>query len=411
LAYALLNLGEWAAQRNERSGEGWDSGGPPRNARRRAAALVAPLLALVAAGCFSDPINHPPSVSIEGPNTPPPRQTPVTFHAQASDQDGDTTHLKWAYFADDCTSGLPSGMWDVQADEASYTVYGEKTNGPFCLWVMATDSHGATGNAHWATDPQDRAPTAAIDIVAPDPMTTNMGMMVYPLYSIFELAPRVSDPEGDMLDPPNLVFDHVAPGSAAVLKPCGPPNSGHECFIADVSGEYKVALTVTDSKKQQGMASQSLVVLPDQVPCITFPMTDFVNTPMLVVTLPLPTDPAPDSLPSYAIGVKDDGAPSPLGPNSAPQNMAKFSWSFSTDGGKSYDLVGGDFPSLSVTDLLPRKPGDIVKLRVEVRDGNADHDRALDGCDAGAEVSKDLCQTDPKVPGCYQRVTWSVEFR
>ncbi len=362
-----------------------------------------PLLAFVtAAGCFTDPINRPPKVTIDLLETPALRQQPVMFHAQASDPDGDAVHLKWAFASGDCMAGPPDTAWGPGSggDGKSYMVSDKETDGPFCVWVMATDSHGATFTASMGTDPQDQPPSAAIQIVSPDAVTTTAGIF-YPLYSTIELAAQASDPEGDPLEAPNLVLDHVAPGSVASLMPCGPANGADQCFVADVPGEYDVSLTVADSFGKQGTAMpQKIIVLPDQAPCITFPMTNFLKTPMLVVTLPSPTNPTPDALPSYTIhSVADDGAPWPPGPKGG----ATFRWYVSTDG-QQFQFVNNDYPTLPLASTGLYKTGDIVKVRVEVSDRNPTNDAALAGC----ADTNDSCQS---VSGCFQRVTWSVDFR
>jgi hypothetical protein len=406
LAYALLNLGEWAAQRKERSGRGRDSGGPSRNALGpRPAALGGSLLALMAAGCFTGPINRPPSVSIDPLETPALRRQAVMFHAQASDPDGDTPSLKWAFASGsgDCMVDPPAAWTMSGGDGRSYMVPGEKTDVPFCVWVMATDSHGATFTASKGTDPQDQPPTAAIQIVSPDPVPITTSGVYYSLYSTFQLSPKLSDPEGDSLMPPQLVLDHTrAPGSIAVLMPCGPANGADQCFFADVQGEYDVSLTVADSFGKQGTAMpQKIIVLADQPPCIGSSDPDFLMSPMVEVTLSPPTNPKPDPLPSFTIhSVADDGAPWPPGPKGGPT----FRWYVSTDDGQHFQFVDNDYPTLLLASTGDYKTGDIVKVRVEVSDRNPKNDMVLDGCDD----KNDLCQA---VPGCFQRVTWSVDFR
>jgi hypothetical protein len=396
LAYTLLNLGEWAAQRKERSGRGWDPGGPSRNARgRRAAALGGTLLALVAAGCFTGPINRKPSVSIDPVDTPLRRQA-VMFHAQASDPDGDAPSLQWAFVPVDCTNS-PGGWTMPDPNAKSYMVPGEETDGPFCVWVKATDSHGAIQTDNKGIDPQDQPPTAAIQIVSPDPTASGLS---YPLYSTVELSPTSSDPEGDPLMPPLLVLDHVPAGSAAMLMPCRPANGADQCFVADLPGEYDVSLTVADSFGKKGTAvPQKIIVLSDQPPCIGSSDPDFLLSPMVEVTLP--TNPMTDPLPSFTIhSVADDGAPWPI---PGPKGSTTFRWYVSTDG-QQFQFVNNDYPTLPLDRAGLYKIGDNVKVRVEVSDRNLKNDAALAGCDD----KDDTCQA---VPGCFQRATWSVDFR
>jgi hypothetical protein len=356
----------------------------------------------VASGCFTGPINRPPSVSIDPLDTPALRKQSVMFHAQADDPDGDPFFLKWAFASSDCTAGPPDPGVPSGGDGKSYVVSGKNTDGPFCVWVTATDSHGATKSDSKSTDPQDQPPTAAIKIVSPDPAAITTAGIFYPLYSTVQLSPESMDPEGDSLMPPILALDHAPPGSAAHLVACGPPNGSDECFVADVPGEYDVSLTVSDAFGKQGTAPpQKIIVLSDQAPCIGPSDPDFLMSPMVEVTLPSSANPTPDPLPSFTIhSVADDGAPWPPGPKGG----ATFRWYVSTNDGQQFQFFNNDYPTLPLASTGLYKTGDIVKVRVEVSDRNPMNDAALTGCNQ----KDDLCQS---VPGCFQRVTWSVDFR
>jgi hypothetical protein len=364
----------------------------------------------VAAGCFTGPINRLPSVMIDPLDAPALRQQVVMFHAQASDPDGDTPSLKWAFARGNCMTTAPdASMWAMTGgDGKSYMVPGEMTDGAFCVWVMATDSRDATAMDHKGTDPQDQAPTATIQIVAPDPAAITAAGVLYPLYSTVQLSPKSSDPEGDSLTP-KLALDLAPPGSVAALVPCGPANGADQCFVADVPGEYDVSLTVTDPSNKQGTAFKQIIVPRDQPPCIGPTAPDFLMSPMVEVTLPSSTKPMPDPtmpdpLPSFTIhSVADDGAPWPPGPRGG----VTFRWYVSTDG-QAFQFVNNDYPTLPLASTGLYKTGDVVKVRVEVSDRNPTNDAVLAGC----ADNNDLCQSaSVSVPACYQRVTWSVDFR
>jgi hypothetical protein len=344
-------------------------------------------------------------VSIDPLDTPALRKQAVMFHAQADDPDGDAFFLEWEFASGDCTSGAPAAWAMSDGDGKSYVVAGKNTDGPFCVWVKATDSHNATKTDSKSTDPQDQPPSAAIRIVSPDPAAVTTAGVFYSLYSTVQLSPKSSDPEGDSLMPPNLALDHVPAGSAAHLVPCGPANGSDECFVADVQGEYDVSLTVSDASGKQGTAPpQKIIVLSDQAPCIGPSDPDFLTSPMVEVTLPSPTDPMPDPLPSFTIhSVADDGAPWPPGPRGG----VTFRWYVSTDG-QAFQFVNNDYPTLPLASTGLYKTGDVVKVRVEVSDRNPTNDAVLAGC----ADNNDLCQSaSVSVPACYQRVTWSVDFR
>jgi len=407
LAYALLNLGEWAVQREGRSDarSGRDSGSPPGNDRHRAAALIGPLLAVVAVGCFTDPINRPPFVRIDPLIAAALRQQPVTFHAQASDPDGDQPRLKWAVVSGDCTPDSPpdASLWVVPPDDASFMVDGDKTNGPFCVWVMATDAHNATASYHLVVNPQDQAPIAMIEVISPDPapLTPMTSVTSYSLYSTIQLSSKgTSDPEGDVLAE-IMALTQKPGGSTAALGTCNAtapsasagPSDLVQCFVADVAGEYDVLLTATDPANAQGTASRTIFVLPDQPPCIRSSTPAYMS-PIVEVTLS--SSPSP---PTFTITkVADDGAPWPNG-------GTEFRWYVSSNG-QPFQFINNDYPALALTSTGLYKAGDEVKVRVEVSDHNPTNDAALFGC----ADDNDLCEMVPG-SGCFQRVTWSVDFR
>ena len=85
-----------------------------------------------------------------------------------------------------------ASLWSMPgADGKSYMVPAEKTDGPFCVWVMATDSHGATKTDNKGTDPQDQPPTAEIQIVSPDPAAITTAGIFYPLYSTIRAVTHI----------------------------------------------------------------------------------------------------------------------------------------------------------------------------------------------------------------------------
>jgi hypothetical protein len=408
LAYALLNLGEWAAQRNERAEGGWAAGAPPGSARRRAAALFVPLLALAAAGCFTDPINHKPSVTISGPDTPALRQQASTFHASATDPDGDAIHYQWAVETGDCSTPPDASDWQVPPDETTFMVAGNQTNGPFCVWVTATDAHNAIDIVHLSVTPQNQPPTANLKVVSPDALPTLSGDFGYPLYGTIELSALGTDPEGDPLTTIQLDLDQKPGGSTAMITSCppttpDPTNASHYCFTADVPGAYDVSYTVSDSQATN-KTSIPIHVNLDRPPCIRSSMPDYM-TLMQEVTLPPPTNPASDPmpLPTFTIAqVDDDGAPWPKSAHGG----TMFRWYKSTDDGQTYiPLSNNDgIPFLPLASTGVYKIGDTVKLRVEVTDGNSTNDAAL----ALQPAQEDVYQP---VNGCVQRVTWSIDFR
>jgi hypothetical protein len=224
------------------------------------------------------------------------------------------------------------------------------------------------------------------------------GNSSYPLYSTIVLSGSASaDPEGDALINKTWTFTHVPGNPSASLDTC---NGLDRCsFTADTPGEYDISFTVSDGMAT-GTKQLTIVVNEDQPPCLGPSDPDFLMSPMVEVTLPSPTNPMPDPLPSFTIhSVADDGAPWPPGPKGG----ATFRWYVSTDG-PPFQFINNDYPTLPLASTGLYKTGDIVKVRVEVSDRNQANDAVLGGCDD----KNDLCQARP---GCFQRVTWSVDFR
>jgi hypothetical protein len=102
--------------------------------------------------------------------------------------------------------------------------------------------------------------------------------------------------------------------------------------------------------------------------------------------------------------VIDDGDPLP--PPSDRPSRASFTWSFRV--GRTGDfqrLLGVAGPSLELPPAWFR-PGDTVQVRAAYAD-REDRRAALEACHKSDAL---LCEAEPK-SGCYQWVTWTVEYR
>jgi hypothetical protein len=352
------------------------------------------LLALTAAGCFTDHINTPPQVSITGPiGGPLWRRQPAQFKATVNDPDGDAWTLGWQILPhDDCSSGIqpPVNEWTTNAD-TNIVVANGVTDDFFCVWARATDSHGAFGFDHMEGNPQDQAPTAKIKVVAPAASMVTPAL-VYPLYSTIDISSQeTSDPEGDMLDP-GWRLDQSPPGSSAALKAC---NGDDRCFTADKPGDYEVTFQVTDRSGAEGTMSLPIRVDMDQPPCIGR------TTPDFNVKVPIPFEPYDPNNPTMmqpAINVwtvTDDGDPWPK----ASTGVAMLSW-FVSENGAPWVAYGSDPGGVF---RLNYPSGTVLKVRLEVMDRTKSPP-------SGCSNNDDRC---PNVDGakCYQRVTWNIEIR
>ena len=385
MAYALLNRGACAARRMKRSGR------PGR--QRRLAAVIAALLACAAAGCFTDPINRPPAVSIKGSTTPLRKQT-GPYTAQVTDPDNDQRPDKtmWAWEPGPCTddtgpaSWPPSSDWfQSMPDPVTLMLDSSKIDTPFCLWVFATDSHGAMKADHLAVEPQDQAPMPVITVVAPNPSPNST---FYPLYSTIELSSGGSTDPDDDLQQLKWRWTVVSPaGLKVMLMDC---NGDDTCFTATDPGTYQVTLEGTDPTGKTATKPGSISVNTDQPPCI---QTQGVM-PTFQVMAPIP--PPLDNMLTINT-VADDGNPTPAGP----MGWTHFRWFISKNGA---GLVPDDNDRNQLT-LAGYNVGDLVKVRVEATDEKPATENALFACGKDA----DIC-TYPQGSSCFLRLTWSILF-
>jgi hypothetical protein len=391
LAYALLIEGACAARRAKRSTRGAEE--------RSGAAVFAALLAFAGSGCFTGPINHVPELTISGPATPPRRQPePEPYNAKATDADGDQPTVMWYVDhnnscpdANDRANWPPSGTWvSSTPDPNTLMITGSDIDGPFCVWAFATDSHGAVQARNVPVEPYDQAPTANIQVVAPNPSPSITTDVLYPLYSTIELSPDASaDPEDDVL---TWGWTLVPPvGSKATRMDC---NDGHQCFTADVPGTYQVTLVATDPAKKTGTVTRTISVNVDQPPCIVSEST----MPSDQLLTPIQYDSKTNYPNQISVGaVHDDGDPYP-----SPGSVLHFRWSVSKNG-EPFAPVDNDFSFLPLDSN--QAPGSLVKVRLEVLDRNPTTAAALFGCG----VDKDFCYAGAGT-SCPQRVSWSIEY-
>lgn len=267
---------------------------------------------------------------------------------------------------------------------------GDDTNAPFCLWAFAIDSHNAMKAFHLAVVPQNEPPNPQIIVVAPDPvstMTTATGVVgTYALYSTIQVSDQGStDPEGDSLTPVMWTFTQKPSGSNAAFGSC---SSSDQCsFTADVPGEYDVLFKITDGMAQNTV-TRPIIINSDQPPCIQTTDPDF----LLETPLQRPAK-TPDKI--TVLAVTDDGDSYPG------TTTTQFFWSSSLNK-QSYAPYSNDFHLLP---LPGYNIGDVLKVRLEVHDRNPATANALFGC-----RDADFCAIDARNPGCFQRVTWTIEF-
>jgi hypothetical protein len=354
-----------------------------------AVSLLAACLFGGAACIFTDPINVPPTIQIDAPSQLLRGET-AEFRAVATDDHGTPT-VTWALVSGACPADRPPASWPAAKPEAvgeRYVVAATDTRARFCLWAFATDQHRASRAAVFDADPTNRPPVARLDVVTPEPEPAG----TFALFSTFHLsAGASSDPDKD-----DLRFDwrflRQPSGSAAALAACdAPADVKARCFNANVRGEYLVALKVTDPLGAETETTKTLTVRDDQAPCIveTAPTFELGQGERLVHDRNLED--------TFQVRrVQDDGDPWPGG-------RPEFRW-FVARGAEAFVRFENDLSTFS----LPARQfgvGELVRIRLEVADRNRDTiSRSLLSCAA------DLCELSPG-SGCFQRVTWTVEYR
>jgi hypothetical protein len=359
------------------------------------------------AGCllYTDPINRPPVLTIDPPAVIRPGE-PATFRATRSDpdEDGLSLRLEWGFAGGACPSTpeqFPDTDGAVFREEEDLTVPKEITTSVFCVWARVTDSHGARVSKQKTASPANRPPSAQIRLVKPI-----QAAQTYALFTSFHLQAIVDD-----LDVPDLAglrhsFGLTRPLMAApMLRECDEPGSLGSvqdlCFIATTPGTHRVRLSVSDPQNAEGTAVFEAVVAEDATPCIRDTEPRLMAPPEVLRWNP------EEEHKLEVTRVVDDGEPYP---NEDPRNeerlMPTFHWSVSV----------GDQPPVFDTSAAPGDlnaftippdrygSGQRIRVQVEVHDRNVERSTtALLACG-----SEPLCAP---VPGCLQRVSWTVVFQ
>jgi hypothetical protein len=237
------------------------------------------------AGCFTDPINMSPTVRIDAPLDPIhrapldpiPRGLPVTYTATVSDPDSDSVSLQWERVAGapcpqdfDAQPSWPTSGWNPGQE---LDLPAKDTTSNFCVWVKATDRYGASAVDARTGDPQDQAPVAVLELVAPPNGPS------FPAGTMFTLsAEKSTDP--DPGDTQHLSFSWTlksSPSQTAALLPCaGNVSDAVRCLAADAAGDYQVEVRVVDDapSTMDAIVDKTLHVLPGQLPVAAIDLVD-----------------------------------------------------------------------------------------------------------------------------------------
>jgi hypothetical protein len=152
--------------------------------------LLVTLVCLASAGCllFTGAVNSSPTVHIVPPGGPFYRGQPIAIRASVSDPDGDAVKLDWWTSVGDCPVPLALGaepMATVSSPPGDPTFdYTFMPGAPatVCVWVLATDVHGASAFDAVPIASQNHQPVAMIQVLEPTAKTSGG---LFELYSTF----------------------------------------------------------------------------------------------------------------------------------------------------------------------------------------------------------------------------------
>jgi hypothetical protein len=200
-------------------------------------------------GCFSTPVNMRPAIAIKSTTSRVYRGQTAVFAASATDPDGDLPQVEWQWTTGSCpVPPNDPAAWRPPATlrrETTFMVTAEATRSPFCVWALATDAYGAVALDTLEVEPDNHAPVASIDVLAPT-MTPVSG---FPLHTMFTLSSARSM-DADATDNDKLGrswFLTVGQGERTRMPDCASATKPTDtCFQADVAGNYDVELDVTD---------------------------------------------------------------------------------------------------------------------------------------------------------------------
>ena len=392
--------------------------------------------ALGLSGCllFTDPINKAPTVTVYQSTDPVVRGNPAAFTAKVDDDKDNPSSflLEWAEFNSPelayCTWINPT-TWDLRYKSTpldSFETYTLKAQsvGRICVCARTTDHNGATGiGCSKAIVPVNAAPAAKIVDVSGDPSG-----QLRPLCSSMHLSAEGSDfLDGDQFNwsiqytgsDPSAKQPQLAPCDGIVAKKA----DQHRCFYAGSPGDYKVTLTITDTYTVNGspttLSSAATVfdirVDEDRPPCLQRTDPD-VHAQRILLSRSTDLGGTYQSRTFKVLSVKDDCEPYPL-PSGSMNEPTQFVWSVldSTKASATwtYQTNTSDAFTISQAQFPNARPGDTIRVRVEVRD-TAVQKIYQTGGSVCAQDTVDICCGSAAcgtANDCVRWTSWTVQFQ
>jgi len=368
----------------------------------RSGCLALVFLSLCGSSCllYTEDLNHSPTVDLMGDAETTWKAKPgPKYHAQASDQDqsADSLSYEWHRQLGACPASLTAaGVGTVPAPSKADFENDFDFDSQFCVWVLVRDKHGATAWDSVTTKVKHLPTTAMLEVVKPTPSKDDH----FPFMTVVQLSGAKSrDPESN--EP--LQFDWMVTrnGEKVMRQDCPDPANSEFCFTGDQDGTYSASLTVRDGRGGADTKKKDVFIDPDAPPCIerTEPMYGIAKI----------VRDATEENTFELKAVSDDVDPFPsVGSQGSKLSFEITWWHMGEDPSlPSGRRATGQGDQMPVAVFAPGyfKNGDQVFVRIKAFD-RVDRSTALKNC------SKDNCELDPKGhPGCYQWVTWTVDFR
>jgi hypothetical protein len=383
--------------------------------------------ALGVSGCllFADPINKAPTVTLSTDVTVFYRnqQPAAEFWATVKD-DRDATsllQLRWHEFspknpqdpsclaitAKDWPGGIPTAPLDRPY------AFTAKTLEVKCLCAQVTDSNGASGYACSLPIMPKNLPLVAV-------LSDDSGALSnQPRALCSQIHLSAQDPGEPARFSWTLQYSGTYPtGKAVQLAPCAGVTTNldaHRCLDASVPGTYTVTLTAQDAVDPNAatVTSQPFVipVEEDSPPCIR------QSEPGVSSQLTQVSRSSDPGRTFKASNVADDCEPYPMVSGSTgttqfvwfvldPSSSSTPTWARQTNTSPSFTVSQANFPNA--------RPGDTIKVRLEVRDSQVQASYSQDRSYAVCPESTDICCGPSGCSGtnaCVRWTTWTVQFQ
>jgi hypothetical protein len=385
------------------------------------ATLVLPVVG--ATGCFYvDTINQRPSVQIRQEDGQVVLvDVPVTLTAQAEDPEGGAIALTWRAYACDETGVIVNCMFtplntgadttfDVTAP-ATYTSAGVELPTESLLIILeAKDERGATADprAQLILPVIDKEPTIVLRQFSRYESAVNTPVELFALVEDDDDAPADVEVTWTLIESPVGSTIALAPADPEIVDiPDEPSQRQHgKVFSANTPGRYTYRVTAADPRGRDCLAQDppetcnigeetiNIEVGEDRAPCIaqTTPAASPAGASIPVTEATLFRVPF----------VSDDLDGFPIVPNDPIAGAPTFAWSLKAPGQPSYVTQAGVTGNNIAFDPASYALGDVVDIRVEIKDRKL----TAVNCPAG-----DLFCSTISSPTCVQRVTWRVEVR